>query len=493
MKPVKFFEKVAGSKSKTFISFCFCFIMGVGFFSFIEISGTKLYYLLICGFVILFGLIFWWKNKVARLILLCLLFVVLGSMRFVGEMMSSQAVTNNDGRLFYGIVDEEPNFKIDNAEYIVSTEFNEKVLIRLPLYPQYNYGDRLMIDCLPALPQNYPSGIFDYRRYLSNQGIFSVCFNPPVTKIGIDEGNLLKSILLKTKNMVSEQINRLFVEPESSLLAGLLYGGRSGLPKELSDSFRRTGLSHIVAVSGYNISIISVIFLNILIVLGFSRPKAFWLAIIGLVSFVIFTGASASVVRAGIMGSLVLIAEKVGRLSDAGRLLFLAGALILLVNPRLLVWDAGFQLSFLATLGLIYLTPHLWFSKRKIPELFFNIVNPTVAAIIATAPLIMFQFGQLSLSALPANVLVIWMIPWLMLFGFLSLSLGWIFYPLGQIIAWLTGFGLKYVIMVTSWFSARTWAAVEMNISWWMMLIMYLLIVLFFYAKSKNFIIGRRI
>ena len=129
-------------------------------------------------------------------------------------------------------------------------------------------------------------------------------------------------------------------------MAGLLYGERSGLPLELADNFSRTGVSHIIAVSGYNISIVALALMSLFINLGLARPRAFWLVVAGIILFVIFTGAGASVVRAGIMGLIVLLAGQLGRLSRIGNVLIFTAALMLLFNPYVLIWDAGFQLSF---------------------------------------------------------------------------------------------------------------------------------------------------
>ena len=479
------------------MAFCFCFIVGVAVFSFLEEADHWPIRFAVIFFLALFALALFWPDKVRRFLIFCLIFFIFGGWRFVfslPEINFGQIVFYNEQRVaFVGYVAEEPNVKIDGVDYVLAAESVEekpvagRVLLQMPLYPRFAYGERLSVHCLLRAPTNAAGSSFRYDKYLANEKIYSICGWAKVEKIGVVGGHQAKKILLAVKASFGRQIERLFPEPESSLLAGLLYGGRSSLPPEVSNSFRRVGLSHIIAVSGYNISIIAVVFLNLLIFSGLSRPRAFWLAIFGLFVFVIFCGASASAVRAGVMGALVLSAEKIGRPSGAGRLLLLAAVAILLFNPRLLVWDAGFQLSFLATLGLIYLAPIFWAEAGgRFGDLARAAIAPTLAAIIATAPLVLFQFNQFSAVALLVNLLVIWLIPWLMLFGFLSVVFGFVFYPFGQVIAWLAGFGLKYVIIISTWFSARPWAAIQLGLPWWGMVGIYLLLIYWVVKKREK-------
>ena len=264
---------------------------------------------------------------------------------------------------------------------------------------------------------------------------------------------------------------QLWPEPDSSLLGGLLYGDRNGLSKELTNNFNRVGLSHIVAVSGYNITIIATAVMSVLIFIGLYRRQAFWLAVAIIILFVIFTGASASAVRAGVMGSVFLVGQYLGRPSRAAPSLVLAAAVMILFNPYILFYDAGFQLSALATAGMIFLAED-------------GVIKTTVAAIVATLPLILYQFGRLSLVALPVNILVLWIIPYVMLAGFLSIVAAAIFYPLGQIIAYVTGIGLKYIIFFVNLFGDWSWSSIETKIPLWLMILMYGGII--YYVIRKN-------
>jgi competence protein ComEC len=322
-------------------------------------------------------------------------------------------------------------------------------------------------------------GKFRYDTYLARQDIWSVCQNPSVTREAGRSGNFLLHVILEFKLRVNEQLAKLWNEPQASFMAGLLYGSRSSLPQSLTDNFSRTGVSHIIAVSGFNITIIGTVLGTLFVALGISRKKAFWWILGIIFLFVLFSGASSSVVRAGIMGSLVLVARRLGRMSRIGNVLIGTAALMTLLNPYVLVWDVGFQLSFLATIGLVYISP--LFEKIvptvKSPDWLIGLSETllaTLSAIIATLPLILFQFGRLSIVAPLVNVLVLWAVPWLMLLGFLALLLSCLYFPLGQGVAWLAAVGLKYVILVVSFFGSKSWAALDIQLPWWGMGVLYL-------------------
>ncbi|MDD4476996.1 MAG: ComEC/Rec2 family competence protein [Patescibacteria group bacterium] len=480
-------EKIINSKSGAFLMLCFCFISGVGIFSYSDIEKNILFYLFVVFWCLVFAIAIFWKNINSRFLFFCVLFFVLGAIRFFISVPSGDAKNilyyNGERGKIIGWVVGEPDIRPDSVKYIIKTEFiydleassNKKVsgraLVEGLLYPRYEYGDKLKISCDLKSPRNSPDGNFRYDRYLAKDGIWSICVNAKIEKIGADEGNFVLKNILRLKTRINEQIEKLWPEPDSGLLSGLLYGARSGIPDDLKENFNRAGISHIVAVSGYNINIIAAAFMIFLVSAGLYRRQAFWLAIFGICVFVIFTGASASVMRAGIMGVVLLIAERLGRLSRVGYVLALAAALMLLFNPYVLVWDAGFQLSFLATAGIVYLSPFLGGKNKS--SLFKQILAPTFSAIIATLPLILFQFGRLSAIAPVANVLILWIVPYLMFFGFLAVVLSFVWFPFGQVVAWIVGIGLNYVIMIAEKIGGWNLSAMDFFLPWWGMVAIY--------------------
>ncbi len=489
------------SKSRTFLAFCFCFILGVGIFS-AQIINKDWQFFIYCGFLaIVIFLFFYWNNLKYRFGLFCLLFFILGGLRFYLSVpyKTSDNLSYYNGQyvIFSGVIVQEVNQTVSGNEIILkATEFGGKkvtggVLINLPLYTDLKFGDTLRVSCDLKTPVG-KDNFLNYDKYLARNGVWSICG----TRVQIEKLNTANSFLQKIfikffylKQQLQNRVNELWPEPESALAAGLLYGARSGFTQAVSQDFSKVGLTHIVAVSGYNISIIASVLMNILIRTGFDRRKAFFAVIGGIILFVIFTGASASVVRAGVMGIIVLLATHFGRQSRVGNVLVFTAALMLLMNPFVLIWDAGFQLSFLSTLGLIYLSPILnnfgIETKNNFLQTMVESFATTLSAIIATLPLILFQFGRLSLVAPLANILILWTVPFLMLVCFLSIMSSYIFYPLGIILAFPTYLGLKYVIITAHYLAAWPWASVSVSLPVWGLVAIYILLVIFVCRKSK--------
>lgn len=485
--------KIIDSKSKTFIAFCFCFLSGIIVAGLInkKIDFVYLYFLL---FVIISFVIIFRHDKKWRFIFVGILFFIFAFSRY------NLALPKNSDKYIHhyngenieitGFVSSEPDIRSDSVKYIVqSSEPIGRVYFKSELYPRYEYGDKLKLKCDLFAPE--PIEDFRYDMYLARFGVFSICGRPQIEVLhqnDAGQGNLVLKNIFKFKQSVAERVNQLWHEPYAGFVAGLLYGYRGGLG-ELQEDLNRTGVTHIVAISGYNISIIASILMIIFVYLWIPRKRAFWLISFGILVFVLFAGASGSVVRAGIMGFLVLLAKQLGRLNRMNNALALTAVLMTLHNPYVLLWDAGFQLSFLATMGLIYLAPILHIYFYKIPE-FFGFRESfisTISAIIVTLPLILYQFGRLSIVAPIVNVLILWIIPWIMLFGFFSVILSFIFFPLGQVFSWITFVGLKYITSIVEWFSSLSFASIDLQIPLWLVLVLYIGLV-FLIKKICNYI-----
>ncbi len=508
MKIKNFLFSIVESKNKTLLAFCFCFVLATAVFSIVVISRDFLFYFYLFIFVLLFFAVIFFEKKIVRLFLLAGVFFTLGICRLLFNMpvIDSNFISfyNDQEQIVTGVISDEPNKKVGWREYKLSASWLEdkngikrkvsgKVLFRAPSYPEFFYGDKLQFKCALKTPKNMDN--FNYQKFLALKKIYSVCYPGEIKVVGKNQGNKTMSKILSFKRQINNLTQRLWNEPQSTLAGGILYGERSGFDNELKDNFSRAGITHIVAVSGYNITIIVWILMSVLIWAGFYRRQAFWICLVLIFLFVIFTGASASAARAGLMGSLVLLAQQLGRKSDVFRLLVYAATLLALVNPLILVWDVGFQLSFLATVGLIYLTPlleekikqfspslipplgtlsvplagqapflkKLWGIKKYPIFLVKEFLLPTLAAMIFIFPLVSYSFGYFSLLSILANVLILWLIPLLMFFSFVSIVLATIFYPLGQVLAWITNIGLSYVIMIGEKFGGLSWASLNFN------------------------------
>lgn len=271
----------------------------------------------------------------------------------------------------------------------------------------------------------------------------------------------IKSFLYSFKSRFEYQINRIFPEPHASLLAGLLTGSRHGIPEHLLSDFNATGLTHIIAISGYNITIIIAIISSFLFFLPLRRRLL--PATLVIIIFTILVGAEASVVRAAIMGILGLLALHTGRQKESRLLILWTLFFMLAYNPKYLWYDAGFQLSFLAVLGLVELSPLLAPYLKHAPHTFAinESLQMTLASQWFAIPWIAYLFGRISLISPLSNILVALPVPLAMLFGFIGVTVSFLSFPLGQLISYVSWFFLEFVIQTAMLLSHIPFASID--------------------------------
>jgi competence protein ComEC len=264
-------------------------------------------------------------------------------------------------------------------------------------------------------------------------------------------------------------------------MAGLLLGSRKGIPDYLMQKFNITGLTHIIAISGYNITLVIVIIGGIF---GFlSRKLKVVFSILFVFIFTVTVGASAAVVRAAIMGIISLISIWYGRTYFVVLGLFCAAFFMNLWNPKILVYDVGFQLSFLATFGLIFLSDGLKKYVKFLPEMFAirESFAMTLSAQVFALPIILLNFGRLSLISPIANVFVLPFIPFAMFFGFFGVFFGYFSDILGNLVGFIGYLILKFIIGLVDFFASLKYASISLDfICWWM-------VGLYFYVLAKRF------
>ncbi|MFC1609229.1 ComEC/Rec2 family competence protein, partial [Patescibacteria group bacterium] len=329
------------------------------------------------------------------------------------------------------------------------------------------------------LPENFTDD-FDYRMYLFKDKIYYLCKNVKFKKTGDNRGNRFYEIILKIKEASEEKIDSLIPAPEAGLADGLLFGGDGRLSQDVKDDFSRTGMTHIVAVSGYNVTIIAEYLMLLGIFLGLWRKQAFYFAVFGIFVFVLMIGMPSSAIRAGVMGTLLLWAMKNGRIASSYNAIALAGAIMIFVNPLLLRWDIGFQLSFLATLGIVVMGQfwERYFSKKNDALGLLEVMFMTVSAQIFVLPIITYNFHTFSVVSVLVNVLVLQVVPISMFLVFMVVVFGFIFYPLSVVFSWLAYLTLWYEVEVIRYFSGFDWASREVNnFRWWGVLIWYVVLV----------------
>jgi competence protein ComEC len=334
-----------------------------------------------------------------------------------------------------------------------------KLLIKAPRYPEYVYGESLEVDCFLESPPVFEK--FSYADFLAKDDIFVLCSQPEIVVLEKGQGHLFWSFIFTLKGEFTGRINKLFTEPEASIVAGLLLGLRRSIPDSILDHFSQAGLTHILAISGYNITLMITLFG---LAFGkFSRKMRFFGILSGILLFVAFTGFSASIIRAAWMGFFTLFAAFVGRKSQGLLILLFSGAVMVFINPRMLVYDISFQLSFGATLGLIIANPFFEKVFSKLPAFLAETLAVTSSAQVFTTPLIVYYFGRFSLIAPLANLLFLPLIPFIMLFSFLALVVSFVFAPFAVFFSSIAWVLTKVLIIGVEVVAGVPFASVELQ------------------------------
>ncbi|MEN4010620.1 MAG: ComEC/Rec2 family competence protein [Bellilinea sp.] len=347
-----------------------------------------------------------------------------------------------------------------------------KALLRLPAGGDWRYGQRVRVWGAPLTPPHEAD--FSYRDYLARRGIYTYLMYPAVEALPGQRGSPLMSAIYDLRRHAYATLNRIFPQPEAALLAGILLGLERDLPADLARAFQDTGTAHIIAISGFNMTVLSALFLTLF---GRLLPRG-WAALCAVTAISFYTllvGANPAVVRAALMGGLAVFGRLVGRSSAGLTPLAFSAAVMCLFNP-LLPWDASFQLSFTATLGLIVYAEPLqrgfegW-AARRLPPLWARRLSApvseyvlfTLAAQVTTLPVVLALFGRLSLSALLANPLVLPVQPLVMQLSGLALLAGMIFAPLGQVLGWLAYPFAAYTLRVVEGIAALPGGVLELG------------------------------
>jgi competence protein ComEC len=377
----------------------------------------------------------------------------------------------------------------------VFTPVNGSLLARVPANTNYSYGDLIRLEGRIVTPSENEE--FSYREYLINQGIYSYLNYPSTRLLQQGRGNPIQSALFVFKQKALGEIYTLFPDPEASLMAGILLGVEGGIPQAVQEAFRLTGTSHIIVISGFNITIIAAVF-----ALSFSRllgkGKGAFVAAIGIIMYTLLVGANAAVVRAALLGLLTLLGRQFGRRQVGLNSLAFTGAVMAVISPTVL-WDVSFQLSFAATLGIMLYAEPLsnWFinfASRFLPrEKVERIAGPvgeyfllTLAAQVTTLPLMIYYFKRLSLTSLIANPLILPAQPAVMVLGGISVLSGMVFQPLGQIIAWITWPFMAYTIRVVEWLAAIPQGSIPLGqVAFPLIIIFYTILFCFTFLHSQ--------
>ncbi len=411
-----------------------------------------------------------WRMRPVRLyVLLVLGACVLGVVRTELAYRAYEAPrTAPDGTYFVGngIVSTEPDVRDShvNLTIDVSAPKELRLRVRVPSYPRFVYGEHIQVRGTLTLPRTFTSETgrtFDYPGYLMKDGVHYELRDARLTSTGVHEGNPIVARLYAMKTAWLDAVSQLIPEPEASLAGGIIVGAKQSLGERWLDRFRDTGLIHIVVLSGYNLTLVAYAIMFLLS--RFSPPVRLWGGVAGIVGFALMTGGGATVVRASLMAILALVALHLARPVAALRALALAAIAMVAWNPFVLLFDPGFQLSFLATVGLVLLTPrferHLtWITKRGHMR---EIVAATFATQLAVLPLLLHSIGSVSVVAPLVNVLALPVVPLTMGVGFAAGLDGLVSHTLAAPLALIAHALLAYILALVDLFARVPYASVE--------------------------------
>ncbi|PIZ00131.1 hypothetical protein COY62_04270 [bacterium (Candidatus Howlettbacteria) CG_4_10_14_0_8_um_filter_40_9] len=463
-------------KAKAFSIILLSFVAGIFVAPFFDIDTSLLKYIALGIFII--SLLFFRKNIWIRTALISLAVFLFAIFRYGAVQPEDNPawIGHYNGKKveIVGVVDSEPEkdivtkFVVDVLNVDGKKDVSGKIMVTVRNYPAYKFGDKIKISGELKEPPAFED--FSYKDYLSRFGIFSVMDFPDVEKTAgqyVERGTF-KNIWFGTRvnlNSIRKTfesgIEKTLPEPHASFMTGLILGSKKSIPEWLLEDFKKTGTTHIIALSGFNITIIVMVLKNL--THGFSRRLSFWLPILGVFLFVLLTGAQASVVRAAIMGSMLLLATRLGRQSNAFVSIAFTAVIMIYLNPLILRFDIGFQLSFAALVGLIYVAPFIDKYFLRFPKIIAENLSLTLAAQIAAAPIIIYNFKSLSLIAPVANVLILPLIPLVMAVGFVSTVMAIVFEPLGRLFGYVSYGFLEYMIRVAGYLSSVSLVSIDID------------------------------
>lgn len=400
------------------------------------------------------------------IILIALIAFALGTLRFEIKDFHTLVAPGD-----VGVVVSEVEYRDLDTRFVVKTNTGEKVLVSTDLLSEVKYGDEVKL--LGQAKTLKPGG---YANYLSKDDIFYTMNFAKVEVLSSGNGNKVKSALLKVKSVLVERVRSILPEPEASLLAGLIVSGKQALPVETLDEFKRAGVVHIVVLSGYNITIIAEFLFAFFGFLSL-RSRA-GISLIGVAMFTLMAGAPATVLRGAIMVMLLMLGKIFGREGSAPRILLFTAVVMVMINPKILVYDPSFHLSFLAMLGIIYGVPIVrdWLAGLgSIPTWLIDILATTLATQIFVFPYLLYNMGNFSTVFLLANLAVLLVIPFTMLSGFLATILAFISTILAWPLTFIAHLLLVWILAVASFLGNLPFASLEIeSFPLWVTLILYI-------------------
>ncbi len=382
-----------------------------------------------------------------------------------------------------GIVIEEPEEKNYYNQVVVKVEGISKtqnIILRDVKNTKLNYGDEITFNGTLKKPESFKTDngrVFDYPHYLAKDSIFYLMSTPHIKVGAHDKGSSIKAFLFGIKLSFIKHIQNILPRPESSLLAGLTVAGKDLLGVTLEDKYKKVGLIHVVVLSGYNVTIVAEALVALLSFLP--RLISYSFGALGIILFSILAGGSSTIIRAAIMSIIALIGKAQYGNYNALRALMISATIMVFINPLILAYDPSFQLSFLATFGLIILSPSIQlYLERKChiakDSALSQIISATISTQLFLLPYLIYSNGLFSIVALPANLLVVSLVPFTMLVGFLAAFLSYFSLTVSYLFSFTAFILLRYQLRIVDIFSHIPFASIKIKtIPLWIVFISY--------------------
>ncbi|HSX40754.1 MAG TPA: ComEC/Rec2 family competence protein [Candidatus Saccharimonadales bacterium] len=409
-----------------------------------------------------------------KLLALCLILLLILGLRFLIFFKNSRTYHDGDTVSFTTTLLSQPQVsgRFQRFSIDLPDSFHQQVFISIPLFPSLSYGDSI------AISGSVKSQV------LKGRTIYTL------EKAHVDLKNEAPNPLLAVAKGFRSRVIGLFAQTlppqESSLLLGIVFGIKENMPADFTNSLRTTGVLHVIAASGMNVTMVAG-FLTIIFGTLFKRQVGIVLSLFGLLFYAVLAGLEPSILRASVMAGFAFGAQLLGRQTLSVFFLFLTGFVLLVYRPDL-VFDVGFQLSFLSTAGILLVKPIV--DRLKSFRAFRFIgddIATTTAAQIATLPIMFATFGQYGLVSILVNALVLWTIPILMVLGGVGALVGLVFGGLGKIFLLLSLPFLIFFEKVVTFFGEKGFVLSVANLPGAIIFAYYLFIVaIVLYRKEKK-------
>lgn len=448
--------------SRVFLYICLSFVGGIASASFLHVPqfAALIFSIVGIGLATVF-----WKEKKAVAVGFCILVFAIGVFRY-GQVQPHGAIIQDNFReekiAFFAVVVREPDIREGYQNLVIKSESIEgNIFVRTDRWAQYVYGDEFKIEGVLKVPENFSE--FDWKGYLARKDIYWTMQYPAIEVIGSGGGGSFMAALLGLKNIFREVVDENISPPQSTLFGAMVLGDKQKLTPEFKEKLNRVGLRHVTAISGLHIMILTFIIMELLIGIGLWRSHAFYVTVVVIALFILMVGAPPSAVRAGVMGGLLLLAQHVGRLSSGMRAIVFASSGMLALNPTLLQFDIGFQLSFSAIFGIIFFSQYFFEKLRHVPNPSFvpvrTVLSASFSAYITTLPILIYHFGSASLIAPLANVFVLPIVPFIFMLAIPFGLIGTLMPMAAQVLSWPLWLFLFYMTKVTDIFSQLPFAS----------------------------------